>query len=215
MKKKHRIFIAINLPEDIKRGLVKYQEKWSRSQSPDKVVDSRSNRSDRGSSIESGAELPAKWTVKDNLHITLEFLGDLTDEELGNVCKVVGEVSTRHKIFSVNLNKILYGPPKKNPPRMVWVEGEKSDELADLKEDLQECLLDKIQFRPEGIRFSPHITLARIKEWEFRKIEPEERPEIDEYIDLTFTAESIDVMESELKRGGPQYTILESAPLQG
>ena len=189
MQKRHRIFIAINLPEDIKKQLFLYSEKWP--------------------------ELPAKWTVKDNLHITLEFLGDLTDEELGNVCKVVGEVSTRHKIFSVNLNKILYGPPKKNPPRMVWVEGEKSDELADLKEDLQECLLDKIQFRPEGIRFSPHITLARIKEWEFRKIEPEERPEIDEYIDLTFTAESIDVMESELKRGGPQYTILESAPLQG
>jgi len=198
MEKRHRIFIAINLPEDIKRGLSEYQEKWSRSQG------------DRGSSMESGPELPAKWTTKDNLHITLEFLGDLTDEELGNVCKVAGEVSKRHKIFSINLNKILYGPPKKIPPRMVWVEGEKSDELADLKEDLQECLLEEIKFRPDGQGFTPHITLARISEWEFRKIELEERPEIEENIDLTFTVESIEVMESELKRGGPQYTILES-----
>lgn len=194
MQKKHRIFIAINLPEDIKRGLSEYQQKWP--------------------------ELPAKWTNKDNLHITLEFLGDLTDEELGNVCKVAGEVSKRHKIFSINLNKILYGPPQKKSlpagrqaPRMVWVEGEKLDELADLKEDLQECLLEEIKFRPDGQGFTPHITLARISEWEFRKIEPEERPEIEENIDLTFTVESIEVMESELKRGGPVYEILESHTL--
>jgi 2'-5' RNA ligase len=52
--------------------------------------------------------------------------------------------------------------------------------------------------------------LARISEWEFKKFEIDERPEINEEIDLFFTAESIEVMESELKRGGPVYTILES-----
>ena len=71
-------------------------------------------------------------------------------------------------------------------------------------------MLQEIRYRPEGRGFTPHITLARIREWEFRKIEPEERPEIEENIDLTFTVESIDVMESELKRGGPVYSIIES-----
>lgn len=185
MEKRHRIFIAINLPEDIKRQLFLYSEKWP--------------------------ELPAKWTTKDNLHITLEFLGHLTDQEIADVCKISGEVAKRRKPFSINLNKILYGPPKKMPPRMVWAEGEESDELAELKKELQEFLLEKISFRPEGGRgFTPHITLARISEWEFRKIEPEERPEVNENIDLVFTAESIEVEESELKKGGPQYTILES-----
>ena len=47
------------------------------------------------------------------------------------------------------LNKILYGPPKKNPPRMVWADGEKSEELVDLKDDLQEGLLEKITFKPD------------------------------------------------------------------
>ncbi|MCX6721243.1 MAG: RNA 2',3'-cyclic phosphodiesterase [Candidatus Staskawiczbacteria bacterium] len=155
-------------------------------------------------------ELPAKWTSKDNLHITLEFLGDLTDVEIGDVCKVVGEVAKKHNGFSINLNKIVYGPPKKNPPRFVWANGEKSEELVDLKEDLQEGLLEKVSYRPEGKSFVPHITLARISEWEFRKFDLDERPEINEDIDLVFTAESIEVMESELKRGGPQYTILES-----
>jgi 2'-5' RNA ligase len=188
MEKRHRIFIAINLPEDIKRELVSFYDKWP--------------------------ELPAKWTSKDNLHITLEFLGDLTDVEIADVCKVAGEVAKRHGSFSINLNKILYGPPKKMPPRMVWAEGEKSEELSDLKEDLQELLLEKISFRPEGRGFTPHITLARISEWEFKKFDLEERPEVSEDIELIFTVESIEVMESELKRGGPQYAILESCQLK-
>ncbi len=187
MEKRHRIFIAINLPEEIKKELARFYDKWP--------------------------ELPAKWISQDNLHITLEFLGDLTDVEIGDVCEIAKEVVKRHKPFSVVLNKVLYGPPKKNPPRMVWAEGEKTEELADLKEDFQECLVEKISFRPEGKGFVPHITLARISEWEFRKFDIEERPEINENIDLSFTVESVEVMESELKRGGPVYTILESHTL--
>ena len=187
MQKRHRVFIAINLPEEIKRELAKYEEKWP--------------------------ELPAKWTKSDQLHITLEFLGDLTDQELAEVCKIANEAASRHKIFSINLEKVLYGPPKKFPPRMIWAEGEKSSDLKDLKQDLQECLKEEIAFRPEGKGFVPHITMARIREWDFKKIDPEERPEINEEINLTFAAESIEVMESELRRGGPVYTVLESCPL--
>ena len=184
MEKRHRVFIAINLPEEVKKELAGFFVKWP--------------------------ELPAKWVGKDNLHITLEFLGDLTDVEIADVCKAASEVAKNHKPFEINLNKILYGPPKKDPPRMVWADGEKSEELVDLKEDLQEGLLEKIAFRPEGAGFIIHITLARILEMEFRKFDLDERPEINEDIDLVFTVESIEVEESELKRGGPQYTILES-----
>jgi len=184
MEKRHRVFIAINLPGDIKKQLFSFYDKWQ--------------------------DLPAKWTAKDNLHITLEFLGDLTDVEIADACAVVKEIAKEHNPFSINLSKILYGPPKKNPPRMVWVEGEKLNELTNLKQNLQERLLEKIRFRPDGVGFTPHITLARILEWEFRKFELEERPEINENIDLMFTAESIEVMKSELKKSGPIYTVLES-----
>ena len=188
MEKRHRIFIAINLPNDIKKQLAKYQDKWP--------------------------ELPAKWTNKDNLHITFEFLGDLTDIEIAKVCKVAGEVTARHGSFPITLSKVIYGPPNKVPPRMIWVKGESGKESLDLKNDLENSLLQEVNFKPEGKGFTPHITLARISAFGFREFNPEEVPEVDEMIDFTFTVESIEVMESELKRGGPQYTILESIQLQ-
>ncbi len=163
---RHRIFTAINLPKNIKKELSSFQSKWP--------------------------ELPCRWTKTENLHITLEFLGYLTDEELIELCQKIRKIASEKKAFSVHLNKVCYGPPKKIPPRMVWVMGEKIKEL----------------------NISPHITLGRIKTWEFRQIEPEERPEINEEIDLSFEVNSIEVMESQLKRGGPDYTILETCPLK-
>jgi len=190
---RHRIFIAINLPEDIKKNLVDYQTKWP--------------------------ELPIRWTKKENLHITLMFLGYLVDEELLEILRITKEVAQRHESFSINLKKIIYGPPKKLPPRMVWAEGEKSKELGKLQKDLENSLSAEASAKADRLvresrPYAPHITLGRIKAWEFRKIEPEERPEVNEEINLNFEVNSIEVMESELKRGGPEYAILESCPLK-
>jgi len=186
---RHRIFIAINLPEEIKKELEKYQSQWP--------------------------ELPIRWTKPENLHVTLAFLGYLSDEELVEVLRVTKEVTQKHQPFSINLTKIIYGPPKKMPPRMVWVEGAKSKDLANLQLDLEKSLVSsgKIKFEPEERSFTCHITLGRIKTWEFRQIEPEERPEVNEDISLSFDVNSIEVMESALKRGGAEYTVLESTGL--
>lgn len=195
MKQRHRIFIAINLPQDIKKKLADYEKKWS--------------------------ELPAKWVSRDNLHITLIFLGDLTDIELGEVCVTTKEIVKNYNSFNINLNKVGYGPDNKIPPKMIWASGDplphkasegqrKISELSLLKKDLEEALLQKVNFIPENRGFTPHITMARISTFKWRAIEPEERPEVNENIDLEFTVESIDVMESVLKKSGPEYIIIES-----
>lgn len=163
---RHRIFIAINLPEDIKKRLVYYQSKWP--------------------------ELPVRWASPDNFHITLEFLGYISDEELLNACEEAKKLFSAHKSFTVNLNAICYGPPQKMPPRMIWVTGEKIREL----------------------NLTPHITLGRIKTWQWKQMDPEERPDVSEEINLSFEVNSIEVMESHLKKGGSKYTILETCNLK-
>jgi len=188
MNKRHRIFIAINLPNDQKKYLAGFEKKW--------------------------ADVPAKWTTLDNIHMTLLFLGDLTDVELGQVCQISKEVLEKYNSFHINLSKVAYGPEGKIPPRYIWVGGEQIKELSVLKKDLQDALSEKINFILDHKAFSPHITLARIKEWEWRVIEPDQRPEVNEHIEMMFTVESIEVMESELTRQGPRYTVIESYQLK-
>ena len=185
----HRVFIAINLPEDIKKQLSFYQSKWP--------------------------ELPCRWTRKENLHITLVFLGYVKDEELPEILKNAKTAATRNKPFLINLNKICYGPTDKKPPRMVWAEGEKSQELGNLQIDLEKAVLESFtSYRNEvsgsGRAYAPHINLGRLKIWEFKAIEPEERPEISEEISLSFEVSSVEIMESRLKPKGPDYFVLES-----
>lgn len=199
----HRVFIAINLPEDTKKQLSLYQAKWP--------------------------ELPCRWTKKENIHITLVFLGYVKDEELPEILKTAKEAAMRNKPFLINLNKICYGPTDKKPPRMVWAEGEKSKELAKLQTDLENSLqgevsdfkLDELRSSQpfagarvkEGRAFACHITLGRLKSWEFKTLEPEERPEISEEISLSFEVNSVEIMESKLKPQGPDYFALESLAL--
>jgi 2'-5' RNA ligase len=88
--------------------------------------------------------------------------------------------------------------------------------LGNLQKDLENslCGLSEEHAKQAGSYvFAPHVTLARINQSEIRNMEPETVPIINEKISFSFLAESVEVMESELKKGGPVYTVLESARL--
>jgi 2'-5' RNA ligase len=175
---KRRIFIGINLPDGIKKKLADWQRKWT--------------------------DLDRKyinWVRKENLHITLVFIGYATDDETYKICKMAKEVAKKHQPFSVNFKRIIAGPPGALP-RMFWAEGEKSQELANLQNDLENGSNIKA--------FSPHITLARFK-YQIAK----DLPKIDDTFIVPIPVETIEVMQSNLKRTGPEYTILESINLEG
>lgn len=195
--KPHRVFIAINLPDEAKNKLLEYKNKWT--------------------------ELPARWTTPENLHITLAFLGNTSDQELAEVCKLLQETGKRHTPFSIDINKITYGPDARRP-KMIWAIGEKSNELTALQKDVEKTLgqgsdpstsLDSARDKSlrAGKKFSPHLTLARLKTFELQRMEVEEIPQINEEISLSFPVNSIEVMESQLKRSGAQYTVCQSIPL--
>lgn len=183
-----RVFIAITLPEETKRELSSYQKNWP--------------------------TLPCRWLKKETFHITLAFLGYLNDNELEEVLNITKEVALRHNPFLVSLKRVAYGPKKEIPPRLVQAEGERSPGFSNLKKDLDNSLAQKIGFSPGKREFLPHITLGRIKKWEWRKIEPEERPEVELNISLEFQVNSIEIMESHLKRTGAEYEILKAAKIK-
>lgn len=182
-----RIFLAVNLPKEAKSELLGYQNKWP--------------------------ELPAHWSGPENLHVTLVFLGNTSEEEIEEIKRIVRKTASRHSPFSFSLSKVVYGPSEKQA-RMVWATGE-SKKLLSLQKDLNDALARSLDlsFTPEKRPFSLHLTLARFREWEFQKIEPEERPEVNEEISLEVPVSSFQIMESKLKRTGAEYSVIESIPL--
>lgn len=174
-----RIFLAINLPDSVKRGLLSYKEKW--------------------------AELPARWASVNNLHLTLLFLGNMTEKDLQELLLFSQGVAKKHSPFEIRLSGIEYGPSEANP-RMIWATMQESQELHSLQKDIQ-------QFKPDEKSFSPHLTLARLRQMEFRRIEPEEQPLVHEELSINIPIDSFEIMQSQLRGQGPEHTILQSISL--
>lgn len=140
-----RIFIAINIPGQVKKRLIQKIEKWQ--------------------------DLPVRWVFEDNLHITLNFLGYIEDEKLPEICSTVRKAVEKFEGFEISLTKIIPGPSEKQA-RMIWAAGEKSEELKKIVEQIEKQLGIFVNSKKE---FRPHITLGRIKKekWNHLPAAPE------------------------------------------
>jgi RNA 2',3'-cyclic 3'-phosphodiesterase len=167
--KKKSVFIAVNLPEEIKRKLSVYRNQFS--------------------------EVPARWTKEQKLHITIAFLGFVSEQEIKKLKQSLSDIACHKNRFKLKIKKIAYNSFKDSS--MIWA-------LVDDSEDLTKIVKD---FSAFSETFIPHITMARIKSWDFRKLD--EIPEIDQDVSLEFDVESIELMESKLN----EYVIIESFPL--
>ncbi|MBL3598400.1 MAG: RNA 2',3'-cyclic phosphodiesterase [gamma proteobacterium endosymbiont of Lamellibrachia anaximandri] len=91
----------------------------------------------------------------DDLHMTLVFLGKVTEQQLPCVKSVADAVDVER--FSLVLNRMGYWPR----PRILWCGPEKApdvlnDLVAELKQGLQSC-----GFEAEQRTYKPHVTLLR------------------------------------------------------
>ena len=126
-----RLFVAIDLPQDIKQQLV---------------------------SLSCG--LPgARWVAPEHLHLTLRFIGDVDGQVFKDVREVLADV--RGESFSLRLKGIGFFPPR-GKPRVVWVGIPRDESLLQLRNRIESVLV-RSGLEPEGRKFSPHVTLARLK----------------------------------------------------
>lgn len=188
-----RIFIAINLPEEIIVKLASVQQE---------II---------GMYPENLGMKVAKWVKKENLHITLCFIGEVEDKAILRANEVLKERVKNHGPISIIFNRACYGPAGKMPPRLVWVEIEENPLLSELAKTVKSAMVARsILERPDKRPFQGHITLGRIREWQWKHINPEERPDIEQDLGIEFEVKSIELMESVLRREGAEYAILKS-----
>lgn len=176
-----RIFVGIDLPLKVKKRLNEKIVKW--------------------------ANLPIKWSLEDNFHITLLFLGYLSDDVIFDVCRKARSVSNNFKPFDINLERIELGPTLENP-KMVWLTGDADENLKQLRENLEKELGI---FQREKKAFRPHATLGMIRKnkWEAMA----EKPTILEKFSISIPVESIQIFESRFEDGKRRYIVLEDCPL--
>jgi RNA 2',3'-cyclic 3'-phosphodiesterase len=100
----------------------------------------------------------AKLSITHSYHITLKFLGDVSEDKIGLICERLSKI--QFEPFIVTLDKIGVFPSENNA-RVIWVGIKKSEEMLDLQRKVDDSL--KGMF-PLERNFFPHITLARVKD---------------------------------------------------
>ncbi len=152
-------------------------------------------------------KIPCRWVDKKNLHITLIFLGEVTEKFLQDVKKELARAVMGEKGFQIRLGGFGAFPSPKNP-RVLWIgipEGGK--EIERLQERILENLV-KIGFKPEERRFHPHLTLGRAK-GVIKDIDLFEK----KYESEAIMINSIVLFKSTLTPEGPIYEKIEEYPL--
>lgn len=133
-----RIFIAIDLEENIKKELSLLIEKLKR------------------------VSKNVKWVKKEGMHLTLKFLGEVAEDNIPKIESLLRKTSERHNSFPLHLLGIGTFPPGKKNPRVLWVGIEENKRLEAFQAQIEEGLA-KLGFPKEKREYHPHLTLGRIK----------------------------------------------------
>ena len=102
----------------------------------------------------------ARWVSPEQMHLTLRFIGEVDGREFNLIGEALAEIQCEQ--FFMQLGEIGFFPPRGNP-RVVWVGINKNEKLVQLRNRIESALVRK-GLDPEGRKFSPHITLARLKD---------------------------------------------------
>lgn len=187
MVEKIRMFIAIELPDTVKIALAQTGEKL-------------------------GQQLPAgsvRWVKPERIHLTLRFLGDTAVPQLPTLAAQLDELATHHAPFNLHLDKLGCFPNRKRP-RVIWAGmAGNTNALLALKQDLDKQLAS-LGWEEEGRPFQAHLTLGRVKN--SRAVSQVKWGVELEKVTLGVTA--VHLIQSQLQRSGPIYTIRHTSYLQ-
>jgi len=186
-----RLFWAVSLPEEIKRKLAGIQ------------------------SLLRVVPADVKWVEQQNLHLTVKFMGNVNVDDVSTIIKAVRDAVRGAGAFTLRLGGTGFFPGTKKP-RVLWVgvNGE-VDKLIHLHE-MVETSLSAVGFAPGEGRFTPHLTLGRIRTLKGVGQLVEAISKLDEEtrnlgkVDVT----TLELIQSKLTRKGPVYSVITSLDLQ-
>ncbi len=187
-----RCFVAIELPQEVKEKLAQLISLLDREKSPF-----------------------AKWVNPEGIHVTLKFLGNVPANKVADIAKVLRELIAGSPSLKLQVSG-LGAFPNLEQPRVIWVglQGE-IEKLEGLQHNIDSALIP-LGFPQETHPFSPHLTLARLRD----RASPAERRNLGKLLIATpfvttckFRVKSVLLMKSQLSRQGAIYSCLNNFPL--
>lgn len=107
----------------------------------------------------------ARWIDPDNYHVTLRFIGDVDDRLASEIAQLLDQV--RRRAFRLQFDGL--GSFGGRRPRAVFAAIEPSNPLMELQAE-HERLMQRVGLEPEGRKFTPHVTLARLRDSTSREV---------------------------------------------
>jgi len=101
----------------------------------------------------------ARWIDPENYHLTLRFIGDVDDTTAHEVASMLGRV--KRGPFELHMEGLISFGGRK--PRAVVASVAPERALLDIQAE-HERLMQRIGLEPEGRKYTPHVTLARLRE---------------------------------------------------
>ncbi|KPK96671.1 MAG: hypothetical protein AMJ95_12915 [Omnitrophica WOR_2 bacterium SM23_72] len=184
-----RTFIAIELPEEVRESLARLQDRLKQSQAD------------------------VKWVQPHNIHLTLKFLGEINEEQLAKITRVLDEVGLSKKSFQMSLSTVG-AFPKMNFPRVIWVGVEKGEsETKEIARALEEGV--SIFGIPKEKRpFSSHITIGRVRSNLCKDKLINDLTKIGSLEGKEFAVTKLTLFKSTLTPKGPAYEVLKTVSLK-
>jgi 2'-5' RNA ligase len=139
-EKNIRAFLAIEPPENILQAMSRLQEKLKR---------------------EIGGRI--SWTKPQGQHLTLKFFGDISTEDVKNICTAVQNRVASEPSLNLKIEKIGVFPDARKP-RVIWCGVTGNEEKLSIIQKQLDNDFAGIGFPMEDRPFRAHLTLGRIKD---------------------------------------------------
>ncbi|MFA5062053.1 MAG: RNA 2',3'-cyclic phosphodiesterase [Patescibacteria group bacterium] len=182
-----RAFIAFPLSDEAKQELVKTQAEIN------------------------GQNLSAKirWVEDKNMHVTVEFLGDVKEEQVEHIKNILNNICIQHKPFEYKLKKVNAFPNLEHPNVLVVDIGDdERNSSVNLYVELHNELA-KIGLNLNNRKWYPHATLGRIKPDFSGKISLDNIS----VQETKWIVDEVLFIKSDLTPAGPVYEVIETFKL--
>jgi len=155
-----------------------------------------------------------RGVARENIHLTLNFLGEVADDMLNDVCHAVADVAATAEPFDFAVGRVCCIPAS-GQPKVVWVDvDDPSGQLIELQEDLTAAMTE-MGFRPDHRKYHPHVTIARVR---YAESPDAVRDAVAPYAQADFApqyAMHVTTYTSALAPDGPTYAVAARAVLGG